>query len=239
MSPSGIRTGSAYAGASSSAMISAPRWRVSRSRCDSAASSRSSSSRLTASSRRPDRSRARRGPPGWAGCPAEPARGPGCPPGRDWTPARPARGRGRGRRGRTRRRGRGVPRLHHGLDLEVRAEHDHQGLPQHVLAAAAAEAVPGAGVGHGQQQGVAPQLGDLGVLAEQDPGEPPLALDLLQHLRPEAADVGHGELGPRRRRGRVGLRAQLGVVGLAAGRTAGVGHRRDGAGRRLGGGGAG
>ena len=132
-------------GDSSSAMISAPRWRASRSRCDSAASSRSSSSRLTR--RRRARPAARGLAPrssrvGRMLCRAC-SRGAGSSTG-SGLGAGVDRRRGSAGGGRTRRRGRGVPRVDHGLDLEVRAEHDHQGLPQHVLAAAAAEAVPGA-----------------------------------------------------------------------------------------------
>ena len=41
-------------------------------------------------------------------------------------------------------------RIDHRHDAEVRAEHDHDGLAQHVLAAAAGEAVPRTGIGHGQ-----------------------------------------------------------------------------------------
>ena len=49
-------------------------------------------------------------------------------------------------------------------------------------------------VGHGKGQGAVADLGHLGVLAQQDPGEAALAFDLLEHLRPQPADVGHGEL---------------------------------------------
>ena len=61
--------------------------------------------------------------------------------------------------------------IHHRLDGEVSTHHDDDGLAQHVLAAPASEAVSARGVRHRQEQGAIAQLGDLGILAEQNPGK--------------------------------------------------------------------
>ena len=126
--------------------------------------------------------------------------------------------------------------IHHRLDREIGAHHHDHRLAQHVLAATTGEAVTCARVGHRQQQGAVADLGDLGVLAEQDPGEAALALDLLEHLRPEPAYVGDGEL--RDLRGLVGGVAGLprsvslrcSEVATAPSWLAGSGHRVSGPG---------
>src|SRR5215207_6005673 len=82
----------------------------------------------------------------------------------------------------------------HGDDPEVDAQNDDQRLPENVLAAAPAEAVPGTCIGHSQGQRAVADVGHLCVLAQQYPGEAALSLNLLEHLRPEPANVGHGQL---------------------------------------------
>ena len=53
------------------------------------------------------------------------------------------------------------------------------------------------------REGAIAELGDLGILAEQNPGETALAFYLFEHLWPEAA-VGDGDRPPAQRPGQIG-----------------------------------
>ena len=92
------------------------------------------------------------------------------------------------------------PRLRRGvdrdLDLPVGPDHVDRRLAQDLLAAAADERVAGTGrlEADGQAGRVHPD--HLGVLAEQDPGEPPHLLDLLEQVGPDPAYVGQREHRP-------------------------------------------
>ena len=55
----------------------------------------------------------------------------------------------------------------------------------------------------------------MGILAEQDPGEAPLALDLFEHLRPQPAYVGHRQSSLAWILRRAGWRSVLGLPQLA------------------------
>ena len=77
--------------------------------------------------------------------------------------------------------------------LRSHTQNDNEGLSQHGLVAAPGEAVLCAGVGYGQQQSAITKVGDLCILAEQNPGEAPLGPDFFKDLRPELAHVGDGE----------------------------------------------
>src|SRR5690606_4942772 len=92
-----------------------------------------------------------------------------------------------------------------GLDLPLDPELLAQRLAQHVLAAAAEEVVAGARVDEADLQGGAVEAGHLGVLAEQDPGEPAAVLHRFQDVRPEHARV--EPAAARRHRSRVRRRA--------------------------------
>ena len=97
-------------------------------------------------------------------------------------------------------------------------------LPQHVVAAAADEAVAGAGVGEAELQGAAVEAGDLRVLAEQDPGEAAAVLHRLQDL---AATSAAPAPAPLRRRGSGGRRLRRAPERPGPpGRRAGAGRGR-------------
>ena len=79
---------------------------------------------------------------------------------------------------------------------------------QHVLAAAAREVVPGAGVDEAELEGRAVEAGHLCVLAEQDPGEAAAVLHRLQDVRPHAAGIWPAAWARRRARPRAGAGAE-------------------------------
>ena len=86
----------------------------------------------------------------------------------------------------------------------------------------AGEAVARACVRHREEQGAIAELGDLGVLAEQNPGEAALAFDLFEHLWPQPAYVGDGKWTQPWSAQRLGpdwVSSQRGQVGGAAARS--------------------
>lgn len=165
-------------------MIWAPSWLANSSAASVPVSSSTSSSSPTHSSSGGGAGSAGGGA-AWrvgrgAGCSA--GRWPGCSAGR-WTGCsrRPLAGLSADLRGAA---------VNGGPDLQVGTDHLDQAVTQHVDAAAPLETLQGALAGEPEQQLLAAHLDDVGVLAEQRVSEPLARLHLLQHLRPQPAQVG-------------------------------------------------
>ena len=99
----------------------------------------------------------------------------------------------------------GCGRVDDRLDPPGLADHVDRGLTKDLLAPAAHERVAGAGVDQRDGERLVVDRGDLGVLAEQDPGVAALELDRVEQVGPEPADLDETEAARRRGLGRRGL----------------------------------
>ena len=121
-----------------------------------------------------------------------------------------------------------------------------------LVVAALPEVLGGARAGEADRDDAVVQVLDLGVLAQQQPGEPPHGLDALEHARPQPTDVDQGEARRRLPEGRCGgggggIGSARGVApgspcggrrGCATGTGGGFARRSDAVGAAAGGAGA-